>query len=150
MSVRTPKDDESKPTKKPMLKSGKVTNGKRQSGSLSLKTLFVANVEIRLKFPIMKIWKCTANPNISIYLTQDPTITFVTTENIKDCTSAPSAENFVQSQKVKDAIGVLRRATLSAFREADNEGTKPRTNATGKTTGNIIPKKKSISKPGNG
>jgi len=141
MNARIPKDGESKNMTNKTPKSGKVKSGKRQKQNTSNLIHSVASVEIRLRFPITKISKIMENQNTSIFLTQDPTVTFVTAGTISANINVPSVGNFVQNPKVNLAINAFRRALIYELCNVNKTETKHRTNIKEKSIGNTILKK---------
>ena len=142
MSARTHKDDESKSTASRTKKSGVQKNGKNEKPCSCGKTLRVAVVQVIVRFPIIPTLKCTESPNTLIYPIHDPTATSVIQVSIPESSNVLYATRLFQNPRVSDAMIALKEAINSVLNPANPDGTKPRTNATGKTTGNIIHVKK--------
>ena len=141
--ARTHKEGESKSMTNKTTRSGIPKNGKRQNRNTSELIHSVASVEIRLRFPIMKTSRIMGNQHISIFLTQDPIVTFVTGGTISAGINVPSVENFVQNPKGNHAITACRRALICELCNANKIETTPKTGSTGPCTESIIRKKSS-------
>ena len=142
MSVRTPKDDESRSTMSTIKRSGVQKNGKNEKPCSCGKTLRVAVVVVTVKFPIIPTLRCTESPSTLIYPIHDPTATSVIQVSIPESSGVQVAAKLFQDKKVSDALHALRVAISSVLDPGVNNETNPGTNATGKTTGSITRKKR--------